>query len=198
MSHPYHVFDAQDSFRFNATRDIVGSSPPPMYGSQAEHLASPLHYLHGHPLVPYLPDPCYAYYEYSVTIPTNRIESTMEPITTLENHDGDMVVGDPSASLQAFASEGNVAIPKTMMITYHVKPYNVRLSSVQSDHEELVVGDANADLRTSQAGPSSFPTTVNNFVTYGPSTTQEHVILPYTPLGKKDPEAYIATFTKDG
>ncbi|KIJ50593.1 hypothetical protein M422DRAFT_245223 [Sphaerobolus stellatus SS14] len=211
MSLPYHVFDAQDSFRFNATRDIAGSLPTPMFGSQAEHLASLLHYLHGHPLVPYSPDPCYAYYGHSVTIPTNRIEPTMEPITTRENHDDGSLHWDPSASLQAFASDGDVAIPK------HVEPYNASLSSVQSDHGEL--GDANCtgglsnlsettsmssdssntttDPRVNQTGPSSSPTTVNNFITSSSSTPQEHVLPNILPRNK-DPEAYIATFGEKG
>ncbi|KIJ50564.1 hypothetical protein M422DRAFT_245180 [Sphaerobolus stellatus SS14] len=217
MSHPYHIFDEpQGPFRFNAAGEIVESSP--MSGSQVEHLASPLHYLHGHPLVPSSPDPCYAYYGDSVTIPTNGIEPTMEaimePITTLETHNDGSPRWDPSAYLQDFASEGNVTFPKTRM-PHHVEPYNVSLSSVQSDHGELgdnctedlsnlskssMSPESNAikDSGTSQAGALSSPATVNNFVTSGSSNPQEHVILPSILPGNKDPEAYIATFTKDG
>ncbi|KIJ52067.1 hypothetical protein M422DRAFT_243651 [Sphaerobolus stellatus SS14] len=264
MSHPYHVFDeTQDPFRFNAAGEIVRSSPTaPLSGSQVEHLASPLHHLHsGHLLESSSPDPCYTYYGHSVTTPSklklrhifsyflysvtdnrqaNPIEPIMEPITTVENHNGGSLHWDPSASLQAFASEGNVAIPKTMMMSYHVEPYNVSLPPVQSNHGEL--GDANCTrglsnlsettfmssdssntttyprtvMRSflylpvyisqilsrkrpqSQVGSSSSPATVNNFVTSGSSTPQEHVILPSILPGNKDQEAYIATFTKDG
>ncbi|KIJ50572.1 hypothetical protein M422DRAFT_245191 [Sphaerobolus stellatus SS14] len=166
MSHPYHVFDAQDSFRFNATRDIAGSSPTPMFGSQAEHLASLQHYLHGHLLVPYSPDPCYVYYGHLVTIPTNRIEPTMEPITTLENHDG--------GSLHWGLSN----LSET--------------TSMSSDSSNTTT-----DPRANQTGPSSSPTTVNNFITSSSSTPQEHVLPNILPRNK-DPEAYIATFGKDG
>ncbi|KIJ50570.1 hypothetical protein M422DRAFT_245189 [Sphaerobolus stellatus SS14] len=212
MSHPYHIFDEpQGPFRLNAAGEIVESSP--MSGSQVEHFASPLHYLHGHPLVPPSPDPYYAYYGHSVTIPTNGIEPTMEaimePITTLETHNG-----HPPAYLQDFASEGNVTFHKTRM-PHHVEPYNVSLPSVQSDHgeqgdnctedlsslsEASMSPESNTikDSGTSQAGPSSSPATVNNFIISGSSNPQEHVILPSILPGNKDPEAYIATFTKDG